>query len=47
MVDRREFMRLMAGAGGCAMTYGCLSGSAAKAPMIAGDFAWGALLHLG
>ena len=46
-MDRREFMRLFAGAGGCAMVSGCLSGPAAKAPAIAGDFAWGALLHLG
>ena len=45
--SRREFMQLLAGAGGCAMLSGCLSGSAAKAPAIAGDFAWGALLHLG
>lgn len=46
-MDRREFMRLFAGAGGCAMVSGCLSGPAAKALAIAGDFVWGALLHLG
>ena len=45
--SRREFMRLFAGASGYAMMSGGLSGSVAKAPAIAGDFAWGALLHLG
>ena len=46
MIDRRDFMRLMAGAG-CAAAGGCLMGAPAKAPAIAGDTAWGALLHLG
>ncbi len=46
-IDRRGFLELMAGAGGCFAAGGCLSGAAVKAPAIAGDFAWGALLHLG
>ena len=45
-VDRRGFIGLMAGAGAFAAG-GCLSSAATKAPAIAGDFAWGALLHLG
>ena len=43
---RRGFIGMMAGAGGFAMS-GCLSSATAKAPAIAGDFVWGALLHLG
>ena len=47
MMERREFMKLLVGAGGCAMAGGCFSPAAAKVPALAGDFAWGVLLHLG
>ncbi|MBR4171061.1 MAG: hypothetical protein IKR48_05370 [Kiritimatiellae bacterium] len=45
-MDRRGFMKLMTWTGGAWMG-ASLTGMAAKAPAIAGDFAWGALLHLG
>ena len=47
MKTRREFLKdgMMAAAG--ASLAGCATGSSARAPALAGDFAWGALLHLG
>ena len=47
MKTRREFLTngMLAAAG--ASLAGCATGGAAKAPALAGDFAWGALLHLG
>ena len=47
MKTRREFLTngMLAAAG--ATLAGCATRGAAKAPALAGDFAWGALLHLG
>lgn len=47
MNTRREFLKngMFAAAG--ASLAGCATGGAAKAPALAGDFAWGVLLHLG
>ena len=42
--DRRDFLKAAALAGAGMTMGGCLS---EKAPALAGDFAWGALLHLG
>ena len=47
-MTRREFMRNTALAGAGAMFGGCAGfGGSGAAPAIAGDFVWGALLHLG
>ena len=45
-MNRREFLRTSALAGAGAMLGGCAT-SSTTAPAIAGDFAWGVLLHLG
>ena len=44
---RREFIELLAGAVGGIVAGGCVSVPCGTAPALAGDFVWGALLHLG
>lgn len=48
MINRRAFLSQTALAGACAAAGGCqgLTGGG-RAPALAGDFAWGVLLHLG
>ena len=47
-MNRRDFIRNSVLAGACAAVGGCIGGRwGGTAPALAGDFAWGCLLHVG